>query len=174
MNATLSLEGSGLSALRRRLRSARARARRALVAATAEAMQLVFDAARDIIGREVYGKPRPANEIDPPDKSDAESLYASFFQELSRVASSVAEGVVGNTAEHAAFLEFGTSAHVVPKIRGGVFHFLDAGGGDVFARSVRAHEVAGIEPIRFLERALHDNRGKIEAIYRDHFEGLFG
>ena len=166
---------SGMDALRRRLMGARTKAQVLLSEATEEALEYVEARAKEILDQEVYSKPH-GEEEDPPDKNDPDSLYASFFREFAGLARTAVSGTVGNTSEHAGFLEFGTDnegtgSHFVPVVNGKFLHWIDAAtGASAFSKG---HEVKGVTPIHFLERALNDHRDGVLAIYRRHYSGLF-
>jgi hypothetical protein len=170
---SIGLKVTGVDDLRRRLTLARSRAPQLMHAATAEALELIEARAKAILDAEIYGKSHP--EGDAPNKGGAGSLYSSFYRDLQATAATALRGVLGNASPHGGFIEFGTDnegtgSHFVAPVHGKALAWSGPGGAEVFSRG---HEVKGIVPIRFMERALTEHKPEVIAIYRRHFAGLF-
>jgi hypothetical protein len=101
------IELGNFASVRARLQRARRRGPERLRAATEAALELIEKRAKQILGEEVYGKPR-GDDPDPPDRGDSDALYNRFAQELLGMARTSVTGVLSNDSGHAKFLEFGT------------------------------------------------------------------
>lgn len=172
----ISLQATGFREAADRLRAIQAAIPACLHAATAEALEFLEGAAQRILDAEVYDKTRP--EFAPPlDKNAADSLYQAFTRALEATGAAAVRGTLANTSGHAGFLEWGTDDegtghHFVGPAAGAALKWIDPRtGAEVYDKG---HEVSGIHPIRFMQRALEGNREAVADIYRRHFRGLFG
>lgn len=174
--ATSALMMSGMDRIRMRLEKAQAKAKTANHDATGEAVALLLEKSRAILDAEVYSKSRePYDEA--PDKSDSDALWNSFKEQLKSLSDTASEGKLSNTSDHAIFLEYGTDdegtgSHFVPVGEKGYLAWMDGATGAI--RFSKGHEVKGIVPIRFLARALTENKSEVLGIYRKHYSNLFG
>ena len=170
------IEISGADRLRARLKRAKDKARKAHVAATRESITFLLKKSREILDAEVYGISREAFE-EKPDKSESDSLYQTFRKDLERISATASEGKLVNFSDHAIFLEDGTDDEgsgehwVAPKQEGGKLYWTDPLTGKTATSP--GHMVSGIVPIRFLSRALTENRADVVGIFRKHYKGIF-
>jgi hypothetical protein len=167
-NSGLTLTGA--DALRRRLLAARASAPERMRAAMREALLFIELRAKQILVDEVYHKSEH-------DRLDDDSMFQAFFSDLAQTGNGVFRGMVGNRSPHAPFIELGTDdegsgSHFVPVVKAGALHWLDPATGQ--SHFSHGHMVKGIHPIHFMQRALDENRPQVVAIFRRHFQGLFG
>lgn len=162
---------TGGDVFKKRLETARANLPRVMHEATVESLELLEKAAKEFLDREIYDKAR-GEFAEPLDKEKEGSLYASFVREVAAEGATVVRGLLLNTSPHAGFIEHGTDnegtgSHFVPVVNAGALHWMNpATGESVFAKG--GVMVKGIHPYRFMERALHENRAKIKAIYAKH------
>ena len=160
---------TGGDIFRKRLQTAPAKTEKALKSATREALRFLEGRAKAKLDEDIYSK-NHEYDLDPPDKSDADSLWAGFVQELASVGAGAITASLVNTSPHALFIEQGTDdegagSHYVPVIRGVALAWMGAGGEMAFSKG---HEVKGIKPYHFMERALFENRAEVIAIYKKH------
>lgn len=169
------LEITGIDRLRARLKRAKENARKANRAATREAIKFLLKKSQEILDKEVYAKSRDAFD-EKPDKSETDSLYKTFRRDLQHLSVTASEGKLVNFSDHAIFLEDGTDqegtgSHFVPVGEKGYLAWMNGVTGEL--NFSQGHRVSGITPIRFLSRALTENRNDVVGIYRKHFKGIF-
>lgn len=160
----------GLDALRARLERAQDSIQFRAASALAESLTLLEDACKALLDADVYGKDRPEGEQLP-----THELYNAFVHQVLDAGLGEASGLLLNLSPHAIYLEFGTDdegtgKHWVAPVNASALHWIGPGGQDFFSGG---HYVSGIHPIRFMHRALADNRSAILAIFAKHMAGLF-
>ena len=162
---------TGVAAVRKLLRQARARAQVMMREAMGEALILLEDKAQGVLDAEIYHKARA-----PYADQLTYELYNAFVQKVARTGLGL-EGELSNTSPHAGFLEFGTDdegtgKHLIPVVVAKALHWVNAETGeDMFAAG--GVMVQGIKPIHFMERALNENRGEIIAIFQAKLSTIF-
>ena len=170
--AKSALKLSGVPGVRKAFQQARARAQKAMLAATAEALRFLEAKAQENLEAGIYQKAR--EPFAPPLTYD---LLRAFVHLVQSVGTGGLMGELVNTDPVAGFIELGTDdegtgQHFVPASADGVLHFINPMTGEsVFSKG---HFVHGIHPLHFMERALTEHKGEVVAIYRRHLSGVFG
>lgn len=161
---------TGATSLQNRLSRIRKDARSGTQAATAEAIELVQNKARAILTQEIYSKGGGSFD-EAPSSSDSDSLYQAFVLNVVAIGTGVSQATLSNTSDHAGFIENGTDdegtgSHFIPVGEKGVLAWRNGATGAISFS--RGHEVKGIVPLRFMQRAMDESQGDIVKIFQKH------
>ena len=154
----------------KRLQTAPDKTRKAMKAAAKEAMTLLEAEAGRILQAEIASHGNTATES-PLRQNQNDSIFKSFVQEFASVGAETFSASLVNTSGHAKFVEQGTDnegtgSHFVPVIAGFALAWFDGATGEMAFS--KGHEVSGIKPYHFMERALFQNRAAVMAIFQKH------